>query len=648
MTLFDVLEVVHSSSTQPKKTKKQEESTSEAKTVYSSGGSSWVLDSGCTDHMTGERDMFTSLNVTNESQDIVFGDSGKGEVIGVGNIPISHDQSISNVLLVDSFSCNLFSISQLCEKGFNCLFTDEGVQILRREDSSIAFTGRLKGKLYLVDFTTTRVTPETCLVAKSDKGWLWHRRLAHVGMRNLAKLQKDEHILGLTNVSFEKDKVCSACQARKQVGVPHPAKNIVTTSRPLELLHMDLFGPVAYISIGGNKYGLVIVDYYSRFTWVFFLSDKDESQEVFKKFMRRAQNEYEVKIKKVRSDNGKKFKNTGVEEYLDEEGIKHEFLVPYTPQQKGVVESKNRTLIEATRTMLDEYKTPDNFWAEAVNIACHAINSLYLHKIYKKTSYELLTGNKPKVHYFRVFGCKCFILNKKTKSSKFASKVDEGFLLGYASNAHGYRVFNKNSGIVEIAVDVTFDETNGSQGHLDENVAKNEEPPCAVIKKLAIGEVKPQEKEDEQDDQAQVVMPNVLPWLEQGGAARPSEEVPQVGDQTQQEEHGEQEQENEDQVQVHKDDGQIQRQQLVPHPRVHQTVQRDHPVDNILGSIQRGVTTRSRLASFCEFYSFVSSLEPLRVEQALEDPDWVMAMQEELNNFTWNEVWSLVERLNPM
>jgi transposase InsO family protein len=140
------------------------------------------------------------------------------------------------------------------------------VKILRREDSSVAFTGHLKDKLYLVDFTTSRVTPETCLVAKSDKGWLWHHRLAHVGMRNLAKLQKDNHIIGLTNVMFEKNKVCSVCQAGKQHGVPHQSKNVVTTKRPLELLHMDLFGPVAYISIGGSKYGLVIVDDFSRFT----------------------------------------------------------------------------------------------------------------------------------------------------------------------------------------------------------------------------------------------------------------------------------------------------------------------------------------------------------------------------------------------
>jgi transposase InsO family protein len=140
---------------------------------------------------------------------------------------------------------------------------------------------------------------------------------------------------------FEKDRICGACQAGKQHGVPHQSKNVVTTKRPLKLLHIDLFGPVAYISIGGNKYGLVIVDDFSRFTWVFFLSDKGETQETLKKFMRRAQNEFELKIKKVRSDNGTEFKNTGVEELLGEEGIKHEFSVPYTPQQNGVVERKN-------------------------------------------------------------------------------------------------------------------------------------------------------------------------------------------------------------------------------------------------------------------------------------------------------------------
>jgi hypothetical protein len=151
-------------------------------------------------------------------------------------------------------------------------------------------------------------------------------------------------------------------------------------------------------------------------------------------------------------------------------------------------------LIEAARTMLDEYKTPDILWAKEINMACHAINRLYLHKYLGKTLYEIITGNKPKVHYFRVFGSKCFILNKKTKSSKFASKVDEGFLLGYGTNEHAYRVFSKTTGCVEVTVDVTFDESNGSQvEQVDKNIVDEEEPPSLSIIRMGLGEVRPRE-----------------------------------------------------------------------------------------------------------------------------------------------------------
>jgi hypothetical protein len=121
--------------------------------------------------------------------------------------------------------------------GYNCLFSDTGVTVFRRSDDSVAFKGVLDGQLYLVDFN--RAELDTCLIAKTNMGWLWHRRLAHVGMKNLHKLLKGEHILGL-------DRVCSACQAGKQVGTHHPHKNIMTTDRPLELLHMDLFGLIAH------------------------------------------------------------------------------------------------------------------------------------------------------------------------------------------------------------------------------------------------------------------------------------------------------------------------------------------------------------------------------------------------------------------
>jgi transposase InsO family protein len=155
--------------------------------------------------------------------------------------------------------------------------------------------------------------------------------------------------------------------------------NIMTTDRPLELLHMDLFDPIAYISIGGSKYCLVIVDDYFLFTWVFFLQEKSQTQDTLKISLRQAKNEFGLRIKKIRSDNGTKFKNSQIEGFLEEEGIKHQFSSPYTPQQNGVVERNNRTLLDMARTMLDEYKTPGRFWAEAINIACYSINRLYLH-----------------------------------------------------------------------------------------------------------------------------------------------------------------------------------------------------------------------------------------------------------------------------
>jgi transposase InsO family protein len=157
-------------------------------------------------------------------------------------------------------------------------------------------------------------------------------------------------------------------------------------------------------------------------------------------------------VKKIRNDNGSEFKNLQVEEYLEEEGIKHEFFAPYTPHQNGVVERKNRSLIDMARTMLGEYKTPEQFWSEAVNTACHAINWLYLHRLLKKTSYKLLTGNKPNVSYFYVFGSKCYTLVKRGRHSKFAPKVIEGFLLSYDSNTKAYRVFNKSSVLLKSLV----------------------------------------------------------------------------------------------------------------------------------------------------------------------------------------------------
>ena len=220
-------------------------------------------------------------------------------------------------------------------------------------------------------------------------------------MRNLHTLAKKKHVIGIENVKFLKDHLCGACEAGKMTKAKNPVKTIMTTTRPFELLHMDLFGPNHYsaFSNAASLYGFVIVDDYSRYTWVHIVTYKHEVQEVFKRFSSRASTNFGVKIKHIRSDNGTEFKNSGLDDYLDELGITHELSAPYTPQQNGVVERKNRTLAEMDHTMLDEYKTPHHFWIDAIDTMCHIINRVYLHKFFKKTAYELLTDKKPNVSY---------------------------------------------------------------------------------------------------------------------------------------------------------------------------------------------------------------------------------------------------------
>jgi hypothetical protein len=277
-----------------------------------------------------------------------------------------------------------------------------------------------------------------------------------------------------------------------------------------------------------------------------------------------------------------------------------------------VVKRKNRTLIEMARTILDEYKTSNRFWSEAVNTACHATNRLYLHKLLKKTPYELLTGNKPNVSYFRVFRSKCYILQKSSKSSKFAPEVYECFLLGYDSNSRAYHVFNKDSGCVETTCDAVFDETNGSQvEQYDLDVIDDEEAPCESLQRMAIGDVGPQDPSEPQT---------------------PNDTTPPTQDHEQDQEDEQVKDEAHDQEESieqggDEDDGDQEGSRTrPPHPRVHQIVQRDHHVNNILGDIKKGVTNRSHVAIFCKHYLFVSSMEPFKVEDALRDLDWVVTM----------------------
>ncbi|WVZ89841.1 hypothetical protein U9M48_036195 [Paspalum notatum var. saurae] len=194
------------------------------------------------------------------------------------------------------------------------------------------------------------------------------------------------------------------------VAASHTPVNQVMMARPGELLHMHTAGPSRVRSVGGKWYALVIVDDFSHWSWVHFMESKDEAFEFVHDLVLRLRNESGHAMRALRSDNGSEFKNDRFKTFCHSQGLEHQFSSPYVPQQNGVVERKNRTLVEMARTMLDEHMTPRKFWAEAINTVCYVSNRIFLRAVLNKTSYELRFGQQPKVSHLRVFGCRCFVL----------------------------------------------------------------------------------------------------------------------------------------------------------------------------------------------------------------------------------------------
>ncbi|KAK1606347.1 hypothetical protein QYE76_030020 [Lolium multiflorum] len=659
---------------------------------YAAGGSKWVLDSGCTSHMTGGKNLVKELRPNINDITVSFGDNSTSEVLGFGKVVVAHNITLVDVMLVKTLGYNLLSVSALGKMGFAVFIDNDIVVLLWSKTLKVAFVGYREHNLYVVDFSGTTTSSAMCLFGKADVGWLWHRRLAHVNMRTLQSLHKGNHIVGLMeNVSFAKDRVCRACVEGKMHDSPHPSKTIISSKRILELLHVDLFGPVTHASLGAKKHCLVIVDDYSRYTWVYFLKTKDETQQIFIDFATKVQRQHNLLIMAIRSDNGSEFKNYTLNDFLSDEGIRHQYSAAYTPQQNGVAERKNRTLMDMARSMMAEYKSRYNFWAEAISTACHSSNRLYLRKGLNKTPYEILTGNKPNISYFKVFGCKCFYKIKGVRLSKFAPKALEGIFVGYGAESHTYRIFDIASGIIIESCSVRFEENDSSQvGKVD--VCAGDEIPQDAIVRMGVGFFRPieghgvasreelcsttVEPSSSQHQQTPSLEANDAPTQEQEENP-PSHEQDQGQDQpsiqdqrfdictspniVQDQAHEDEHSQEIEEAQIEGQDGDPNDQvdQVTP-PRPKRTKEeiearrlarrdrileiRGHTHDKVLGDVRAKVSTRRQLANFSNHHAYISVVEPKKVFEALEDSDWVEAMHEELNNFKRNKVWTFVEK----
>ncbi|GKE13616.1 retrovirus-related pol polyprotein from transposon TNT 1-94 [Tanacetum coccineum] len=248
--------------------------------------------------------------------------------------------------------------------------------------------------------------------ASKNKSWLWHRHLNHLNFSTINDLARKDLVRGLPRLKFEKDHLCSACQLGKSKKHTYKSKPEITNLEVLNTLHMDLCGPMQVQTINEKKYILVIVDDYSRY---------------------------------IRTDNGTEFVNKYLTTYYERVGIFHQKTVPRTPQQNDVVERRNRTLVEAARTMLIFSKAPMFLWAEAVATACYTQNRSLIHTLYNKTPYELVHDKKPDLIFFHIFGALCYPTNDSEDLGKLQPTADIGIFVAYAPSRKRYRIYNKRT-----------------------------------------------------------------------------------------------------------------------------------------------------------------------------------------------------------
>ncbi|XP_062114498.1 uncharacterized protein LOC133825594 [Humulus lupulus] len=536
----------------------------------------WYFDSGCSKHMIGNKQLLNNYKEGTEGL-VTFGDGNKGAILGRGDLVLKNLPVVKDVLYVKGLKANLLSISQLCDDHYTVNFSKSTCLVKSTDGCSVLSGTRSNDNCYMLNNT------DVCSRVSLDKSDLWHYRLGHLNYRDLRKLVKLKAVRGVPDFKVSRERVCGPCQQGKQVRSSHSPIKMLLTNRALELLHIDLMGPMQTESLNGKRYVM---------------------------------NEKVLKITKVfrlRSDHGKEFENALFAEFCDHMGIAHEFSAPKTPQQNGVVERKNRTLQEMVRVMLNAKGISQRFWAEAINTACYISNRVHLRTGTTQTTYELWEGKTPNLNYLKIFGCTCYILNDRDYLGKFDSKSDKGMFLGYSPNSRAYRVFNKRNNTVMESVNVRFDDTEDLSDDLD-----NDED--GSISALV--------------PHSQVLMPNISSSPSSSSSTDHTEPSGESEDMVVDSPESEQSVESSHQLSPAR----------LYKKGPPSWIQKAHPPTVVIGDPSASMVTRRKVANEISHLCYLSNIEPKNVKQALSDEHWVAAMHEELLQFERNEVWDLVDR----
>jgi transposase InsO family protein len=424
--------------------------------------SAWYLDSGASRHMTEARELFNRLSEEDSEIHVELGDDAKYAVRGQGTVQFQLESGGSfdaqEVLYVPGLKKNLLSISVMEDKGYAVTF-HRGQVFIYPEGASPDTAMRIgvrEGNLYRL-----QGKPVQALVHNTESLCeLWHRRMGHLHHRALPILR--EMVTGLPDFSLEQQGVCRGCALGKNVKASFPSSE--TRSKGiLDLIHSDVCGPMSVSSVKGASYYVTFIDDFSRKTWIYFMRTKDEVFSKFKEFKAQVENLTGKKIKVLRTDNGGEYTSNEFRDFCKEAGIKREKTMAYNPQQNGVAERKNRSIVSAVKAMIHDQSLPMVLWAEACNTTVYLQNRSPHRILEDKTPEEAFTGVRPEIGHLRIFGCPVYIHIPVEKRTKLEPSGQKGILVGYNEDSKAYRVFLPDQRKTVVSRDVKFEENLASR-----------------------------------------------------------------------------------------------------------------------------------------------------------------------------------------
>lgn len=423
---------------------------------HKSTSDEWYIDSGATTHLCVRKEWLKDFE-QNGNYKVTVANNESVTALGIGNAIVSTpngQKTISNVVCVPELKTNLLSVSKMVENGHTVIFDKSGCKIYDDEDCKVegvaAVTASKSNGLYRLDVSNE----ETVCTVEGNNNKLWHRRLGHL---NRVSMNMLKYMATGINLASEKGEPCIACLQGKQTRIPFRNINAKRAKSLLQIVHSDLCGPMPEISWGGAKYILTFIDDFSRKIFVYFLKSKDEVFPTFKNFQALVENQTNHTIKVLRTDNGGEYINKQFEEYLKLKGIRHQLTVPHTPEQNGVAERTNRTIVEKARTLLQDAGCEKRMWAESINAAVYLKNRSPHKAVKDKTPEEVWTGEKVNLGHLRVFGCIAYVHVPKVARQKWDAKGKPYIFTGYCEETKGYRLFDpEEPGKIIKARDVIF------------------------------------------------------------------------------------------------------------------------------------------------------------------------------------------------